>query len=327
MLMRLASLALSSMILASGCGGDDASSGPAPDAPVAIEPGWSSVVATVLATDEEYLYTGGEVLARIPIAGGAPETLYTLPATGELVQFSSIHPGPAEVVFVTTALSTDGEFRKQLLKVSKSGGPPLTLATSSDQRAFIGVTIDGGQVYYSSFTNLYRVPLAGGEPRFVGESPESIQYWIVSPTILGDELYWAEGTVLFKIAKTATGERGTLAAELGLTTRIIGSGGAGEPLVVALSVGNVSFGGALAFAEVDPATGMLARTPIELGHEVDVSLATADAVWGASSAGVIRVPRAGGAAEQLTSEPTLAIAASEEAVFAATSSGITRLAR
>lgn len=322
------------MALVPGCGGDDGGGGGGGgpdagtfDAPPAVQPGWASFSATALAADAEYLYAGGSELVRIPLAGGEPETLYTLPPTDGNATVAAIHVAGDHLVFVAQEISFVGETTQQLMRIGKGGGTAATLASSTDQRAFLGVTVDGDQVYYSTFTNLYRVPLAGGSSQLVGESPELIQYWAVSPTIVGDDLYWAEGTRLYKIAKTASGGQGTRVAELGLTGRIIASGGPGEPFTVSLKVGDVGFSGALAVAEVDPTTGMIDGDPIQLDREVDYVLATDEALWTASSDGALRVPRAGGAAEQLVSEWTWALADTDDAVFAATTTNITRLAR
>ena len=50
-----------------------------------------------------------------------------------------------------------------------------------------------------------------------------------------------------------------------------------------------------------------------------------DAVWAASQGGLVRVPRAGGAPDQVTTGTCLSVAAGEGAVFAGTETGITRV--
>jgi hypothetical protein len=324
--MRLPSFVLASSLLAlvSGCGDDSSDEGSPPDAaPPAVEPGWSSYAAFALATDAEYLYAGGSELVRIPLDGGEPQTLFSLP-DGRTASIESIHPGQDHVVFV---MREEGQYERFLQQISKSGGPVTTLSSSEDQRSFLGVTVAGDQVYFSSYTDLYRVPLAGGSTVFVGESPEYIQYWVYSPTIVGDDLYWAEGFSLFKIPKTARAERGTSVGYYGLDTRIIGSGGVGEPLAVMLVNEFLGLDDSSWFIEVDPVTGDRIGDITSFGRKVTIALATDEAAWGASFDGVVRLPRTGGNAELLTNGPVTAIAASGDAVFAATETGITRISR
>lgn len=316
-----------SLLFATACTPDDRPDDRgAPDAPpvVTVEPGWLPISGTALAADDQHLYVGGATLDRAPLAGGAPETLYTVPPVENgFAEIADIYLGPQDIVFVTATLDSSLAQTRSLLRIPKAGGPVTTLATSQDQRAFLGATIDGDNVYFTTFTSILRVPLAGGATKFVGESPNSVRYWCFSPTIVGDQLIWAEDAHLYAIAKSATNGDGAPLASLPGVGRIIGTDGA---LVVALSSQIANQGGPESFVEVDPTTGAT-TAPIAFGRDIFQAIATDAHVWAAGFDGLLRVDRASGAAELVTQDAAFAVAASADAVFVATSDGITRVAR
>ncbi|NVB81612.1 MAG: hypothetical protein HOV81_24675 [Kofleriaceae bacterium] len=304
--------------------GDDAGSG-SQESPV--EPDWlATPYVSRIAVDASHVYFvagGGAELSRSPIAGGAAEALYTVPSDGtSFDMIDALVVGANDIVFVVDGYDTDTQAQtRTLYALAKAGGSPRMLASSQDSRAYLGVTIDGDYVYFTSFTSLVRVPLAGGTSQFVGESPESVQYWAFSPTVVGDKIVWAESQSLFAIAKGSSSREGMRLAYVPGSGKIIGSDAV---LVVALSSQIDFLGLASKFIEVDPTTGLLGPV-VDVGTTFDDAAVTADAVWAATSTGLVRVPRAGGAPEQVTTVRSLSIAAGSEAVFVGTEDGITRV--
>lgn len=286
-----------------------------------------NLTATALATDASYLYIGtGPALARVPLAGGTPEPLYTAPSSADAVTvIEKIAVGPSDVVFVASSLdTTTGAQQLSLYRLPLAGGTATMLATSADSRSYLGITIAGTDVIYSTFTALYRVPLAGGASKFIAQSPRSVRYWIFSPTVLGANLVWAEGAELFSIPMTRTGQGVALATLPGTGTII---GGDATKLVVALSSAIANQEGPTSFIEIDPATGAAASAEIAIGHAANEAIATTTDVWAASLQGLVRVPRSGGAPEIVIPDPTFVVASSADAVFSATNAGIARIAR
>ena len=305
--------------------GDDTGSGSNEESP--IETDWvASPWVSRLAVDRDHVYFvagGGAELSRVPLAGGNPEPLYQVASDpASFAMIDALVVGANDIVFVIDDYDTATSAQtRTLYALAKAGGTPRMLASSQDSRAFLGVTIDGESVYFTSFTSLVRVPLAGGQTQFVGESPESVQYWAFSPTVVGDRIVWAESSSLFAIGKSSSSREGTRLAYVPGSGKIIGSDAS---LVVALS-GQFDFlAPASKFIEVDPATGLLGPL-VDVGATFDDAAVTAGAVWAASHDGLFRVPRAGGAPEQVTTATSLSVAAGEGAVFVGTETGITRV--
>ncbi len=69
---------------------------------------------------------------------------------------ASLSVGATDVVIVETELDSTGGTKKTLSIIPKAGGAGGVLATSQDSRAFLGVTLDGEYVYYSSNTSVLR---------------------------------------------------------------------------------------------------------------------------------------------------------------------------
>lgn len=283
------------------------------------------LTATALAADASHLYIGsGPTLSRVPLAGGVPETLYTAPAAPDTAMvIEKIIVGPSDVVFVQSAFNTTTSAQQlSLHRIARSGGAATMLATSADSRSYLGVTIAGTDAIYSTFTAIYRVPLAGGASKFVAQSPRSIRYWIFSPTVLGTNLVWAEGAELFSIPMARTGEGVSIATLPGTGTII---GGDATKLVVALSASIANQEGATSFIEIDPSTGAAASAPIELGHATSEAVATSTDVWATSLDGLVRAPRSGAAPTLVVTDPTFVVAASNDTIFTATNAGIARI--
>ncbi len=330
--MRSSSLLMTLMfVLAAGCvserpSGDDDDDGGGSGSGSAVDPGWLSTGSVgTLATDSTHLYFAGEdgTLARVPLGGGTPETLYTMPPiTDGFGDVDAIYPAGNDVVFVTQVTDYQGATTKSLLVVPKAGGAARELSTSQDSRSYLGVTIAGSNVYFSSAYSLLRVPLAGGTVTFVGESPNSVRYWALSPTIVGDDLYWAEGGELYRIPSSATHGEGEMFAELTAAPSIVGT--TATSFVTALSPGLYDWPTQVAL--VDRATGQ-AGAPVALGDQANQLVVVGSDVYAATFSGVVHVPLGGGAIEHLTTEASMYVAATPDAVFVPNMTGITRIAR
>jgi hypothetical protein len=317
-------------VLATGCvserpSGDDDDDGGGSGSGSAIDPDWlaSGPVGT-LATDSTHLYFAGQggTLMRVPLAGGTPETLYTMPPITEgFGGVEAIYPAGNDIVFVTQVTDYQTSTTKSLLVVPKAGGAALELSTSQDSRSYLGVTIAGSNVYFSSFTSLLRVPLSGGAVTFVGESPNSVQYWALSPTIVGTDLYWAEGGELYRIPSTATHGEGVMFAELTAAPSIVGT--TATSFVTALAPDLYDWPTQIAM--VDRATGQVGA-PVALGDQANQLVVVGNDVYAATFDGVVRVALGGGAVEHLTTESSMYVAATPDAVFVPNMTGITRIA-
>lgn len=327
------SLVLVALVAGSACGGNSGPGDADVDAGVpAIDDQW--LVATgigALATDAQRLYfVEGRSLRARPLEGGDATTLATLPDPNP--QFGgilSLHVGADEVAFVEGLVEgASGTQTQNLWIVPKVGGVPLQLATSMDPRAFLGVSIDGDFVYYSSSTSVLRVPRTGGTSQYVGRSDQTVQYWIFSPEVHDGQLYWAADSRLYRMPVGDSSGKGKPFASLPASSaKIVAHDRA---FVVALSPQTDFLDEANAIVEVDPTTGAVGPA-VPFGTSVDQVVATAADAWGATLNGVVRVPRTGGAPVQVTTTPGFFIAAGTvpgqgEAVFATTDAGITRLA-
>lgn len=318
--------------LALGCGGQP--SGATDDgAPVDGAPGdgsslvvASSTIGQLAADDHALFYVEGTSVKAFPLEGGTPRTLYTdTPPAQALTQIDRLVVGSSEVLVVVghldpTTLASD----QTLVLVPKLGGPPRVLATSNDVRAFLGATFDGEYVYFSSFDSLYRVPRAGGPTTFVGESNGSTHYWIFSPVVTADQVYWAEDTSVFRMARTESTRRGAPLAVLPAAEsgKIVASG---SKFVVALSPELDFQSPPDAFVEIDPATGAVGtRIPLADANILQV-VATERDVWTVSLTGLVRVPRVGGPPVQVLTDPCSSAVTTGGSLYVTTEAGITRL--
>jgi hypothetical protein len=324
-------------VLATGCvterpEGDDDGGGSGSGSGSALDPTWvESAYVGALAADDTHLYfanqTGG-TLARKSLAGGAVETLFTAPAPTSqtaITGITAIYLGPNDIAFVVDEQDYTAQTQKRsLMTMPKAGGAARQLSTSQDSRAYLGATVEGSYVYFSTFTALLRVPLAGGTVTRVGESPNSVQYWAFSPTIIGDQLYWAELNSIYRVAANATDDDGRLFANLPGGGKILGT--TPTSLVVGLSDPYGLYDPATQFAEVDLVTGNVSA-PIAFGEEIEGASVSGDDVFAATFHGAVRVPRSGGAPVVLTTEFSTSVTATDDAVFVGTSTGITRIER
>jgi hypothetical protein len=321
-------------VLATGCvterpEGDDDGGGSGSGS--AIDPEWvASPYVGTLAADDSHVYFAGQSdgsLSRVSLGGGTAEILYTAPmpsSTTANVAITAIYLGPSDIAFVVDENDfIEGTQKRSLMTMPKAGGAAKELSTSPDSRAYLGATIEGSFVYFSTFTALLRVPLAGGTVTRVGESPNSVQYWAFSPTIIADQLYWAESNSIYRVAASATDDDGTLFATLPGGGTILGT--TPTSLVVGLSDPYGLYDPATQFAEVDLATGNVSA-PIAFGEEIQDATLAGDDVFAATFHGLVRVARSGGAPVQVTTDFAFAVTATDDAVFVGTQTGIMRIA-
>lgn len=318
-------------VVAAGCvteradDGTGTGTGSGSGEPDTIDERWSTAAhVSELAADSSHVYfvSDGVRLSRKAIAGGSEEALFQLDAAGDaFTMIIALHVGPSDIVFVTEAYDLEtGYSTRRLMTMPKTGGTARQLASSTDVRAYLGVTVDSTHAYFSSFTSLLRVPLAGGTVQFVGESPNSVRYWAFSPVLADRQLYWAEMSAIYRVSATGVDQEGTLVANIGGEARIISA----DPFVVTASPSFDYSGLAESFAVIDPTTGT--RGPdVPFGEEVDAAITAGDSVFAASRSGLIRVPLAGGTPEHVTTTAATALAATDDDVFVGTATGITRV--
>ena len=335
--MRLALVTFVSLLAA--CGPDGPEDGPTVDG----GPGGTSgtldidwhpthAPALALAADSTHVYYAThDRIQRVPVSGGEAEVLYAIPPAGGETLFrsvSSLYLGPDEVVFVLSATQMNQSTTKSLLSVPRTGGAATTLAQSGDVRAFLGVSFDAEYVYYSSFTSLVRVPRAGGMPRFVGNSDQSVRYWMFSPVVTAETIDWAEGGALYRMAKSDVGGEGQAFAELPGVGAII----AREPAYVVALSDQIAFQSPPSSAVVvDPATGavgpelplpgMTSIAPVE-----QTVAASPEYLWAASIDGLWQTSRSGGAPARVLDGVIAAVTAGPDGVYAATQTAIVRSA-
>jgi hypothetical protein len=326
-------------VLATGCvterppgEGDDDGSGSGSGS--AIDPSWvASPYVGALAADDSHVYFGGEsdgTLARVSVNGGTPEVLYTAPpVTGAsnmaFTGISAIYLGPTDIAFVVDSSDfAAGTQQRTLMTIPKAGGTAKQLSTSNDSRAYLGATIEGSNVYFSTFTALLRVPIAGGTVQFVGESPTSVRYWAFSPTVIGGQLYWAEDHAIYRVAATATDGEGTMFAHTDYGMTIVGT--TPTSLVVGVSSQLGLYNPADQFAEIELATGTVSAFH-PFGAQIRDAVVAGDDLFAATFDGVLRAPRSGAAPTTLMTGQSNAVTATASAVFVGTPTGITRIAR
>lgn len=314
-------------VVAAGCVTEraDGGTGNGSGEPSEIDDSWSTgAYVSALATDGSHVYfvSDGVRLARKAIGGGSEETLFELAAAQDaFALIVRLHVGPSDIVFVTDEYDIEsGQSSRRLMALPKAGGTPKQLASSQDVRAFLGATVDSTHVYFSTFTSLLRVPIAGGTVQFVGESPNSVRYWAFSPVVVDTQLYWAELGAIYRVSATGIDQEGTLVTSVDGEARIISA----DPFVVTAGPSDYS-GRAESFAVIDRATG----TPgaeVGFGEQVDAAITAGDSVFAVSDTGLIRVPLAGGTPVHVTTTAATAIAATADDVFVGTATGITRVA-
>lgn len=321
------SLAISCAVLVTGCSSQrpetTADGAPGDGSTSVVE---SSKIGHVAADDHDLFYVEDMAVKAIPLAGGTSITLYT--ATGPaqaLPMIDRFVVGSSELLFVVshidpTTLATD----ETLFLVPKTGGTALALATSNDSRAFLGATFDGNDVYFSTFDSLFRIPRTGGTATFVGQSNGSTHYWVYSPVVTTDQVYWAEGTNLYRMTRTDSSKQGALFATLPVpeSGKILSKG---TKFVVALSPELDFLAWPDAFVEVDSTTGAVGtRVPLAAANILEVA-ATDSHVWTASPTGLVGVPRAGGQPVHAFAGACSSVVAAGHSLYVSTQTGITRI--
>jgi|GEM_PF-6549375 len=321
------SLAISYAVLVVGCGSQRPEStvdgAPGDGSTSVVE---SSRIGQLAADDHDLFYVEDTAVKAIPLAGGTPTTLYTAVApTGALTMIDRFVVGSSELLFVVShiddvTLATD----ETLFLVPKTGGTALALATSNDSRAFLGAAFDGNDVYFSTFDSMFRIPRTGGTTTFVGQSNGSTHYWVFTPVLTADQVYWAEGTNLYRMARTDSSKRGGLFATLpeSESGKILAKG---AKFVVALSPDLDFLAWPDAFVEIDSTTGAVGtRVPLAVANILEVAV-TNSYVWTASPTGLVRVPRAGGEPVQALAAACTSVVAAGSSMYAATNAGIMRI--
>lgn len=286
------------------------------------------VPALDLAADASHLYfCDGYGVRRVALTGGEPEALYEISAPGEsyfwstdAIYLSSTH---VALVWSATELVTPYRTERHLVVIPKRGGDAVALASSADVRSFLGVYIHGDEVYFSTFTSILRVPLVGGDVELAAESPGSISYWIYSPIVNGDELVWASDDQLFHMPLNDPDKEGQSLAGLPGVGKIIDHDA--NRYVVALSPAIAFQEPADAFVVIDAATGAVGDAIPLTDNADDFAVAGPDlwvARWAAS---LSRMPLAGGPTDLVLDQHVLAVAAANDAVFAATETALWRI--
>ena len=144
-------------------------------APVVLAPGPKSATRPVLDGDEIYWSDeAGETIRRVAIDGGIPETLVIgEPASGLAIA------GDDLVIASGYTLET----------APLAGGPSTTIGTAAGAPVF-AVAVDDASVYFTSYSTIWKVPLAGGIPLVLAGNQGSPGALVVDDT----SVYWTDAT-------------------------------------------------------------------------------------------------------------------------------------
>jgi hypothetical protein len=317
--MKHSVVSMGFMIACSGHGSQTANV----DAPGAtVDPHWfDSTTIGELASDSQALYfVDGTAIKKRSLDGGDPAVLFRA-TDPNLLSLGRLAVDGSDLVFVASYLdSATLESTHTLSIVPTAGGAVRDLVTSHDSRAFLGVSLSGSDVYYSEFTSLLRVPRTGGTSDFRAQSPGTTQYWIYSPVVVADQVYWATDGNVYRIAISGQGGTGTPFATLAGSGKLVS---AALPFVAALSPSSDFSQPASAFTEI--AEDGTASAPVNLGAPVNDLTATATDVWAASQQrGILRAHRGQTTVEVLDPMPCMHAVATDHAVFVSTQTGIAR---
>jgi hypothetical protein len=152
-----------------------------------------------LTIDGTYVYWAeATAIEKVPLAGGAPTVLATLPA-GAAVPSLAVAPSALYWTEVDT-LTADGDAATsppdQLLRVDLDGTNRITLAIADDESQQPGgVAVDGTSVYWAAPTGVFTLPLDGGAPVALYPSASNLITWSTAGAIVVDPTgVYAAGT-------------------------------------------------------------------------------------------------------------------------------------
>lgn len=208
--------------------------------------------------------------------------------------------------------------KRVLMRMSKSGGDAVELTQSRDVRSFLGVTIYQDHVYYSTFTSLMRVPLAGGDVKFVGESPGAVQYWIYSPRVIDGVIYWTSFGGVYQLTLGGSKVGKEVATLPG--SGAISSGD--DPFVfrISQSIFETSIDAAL---ELDRSTMQVGPMRV-FGSQIQDVVLAGENLWAATYDGFMRTGRMTGEPEIIAEGVAFGLVRVGNAIFVATDSGVGR---
>ncbi len=224
-IISLVALSLSVGANCSSSATDPGSAGP--DASLADAQTWltteSGVVTMELDSSHLYFTLGSTLaaaeIARTELSQPAMRSLYKV--AEEPDTFRSIGQmalGPTHIVWVESELNFSDPMQptstRRLYSMDKAGGQEILLDESEDVRAFLGISATAEHVYFSTFTRIYRIPVVGGETEYIATSPGTTTYWVYSPVVVDDTLYWASNDKLYDMDLGDLGQTGSAIAEL-----------------------------------------------------------------------------------------------------------------
>lgn len=314
-------------LLLGACGEKTASSSPDPDGgqPPTGEPesAWfpleSEVYPSALASDGDavYLGAGGQVLA-IDHESAQAQVRFEVKGADDGAEIRNIFAAEAHLIVVTELTDYDLDVNppvitseKKLWLVPKDGSQATALDASSDVRSYLGATIHDGSLYYSSFTALIKRPLGSGSSSFFAESPGPVSYWIFTPMVRNESIYWAEGSHVYKMALSDSSRKGAPVAEFPALeyNRLKLHADTEERLVV--SFATVAGTSAASFDVASETVG----AEVALGEDVEELSATTSSYWTAGFGGVHRVDRQTGESHQLSAEPSFHITSTGDTTY------------
>jgi hypothetical protein len=133
---------------------------------------------------------GGELM-KVPAAGGTPVRL----ATWSGNSYSQIKVGPDGVYWgvLYTQSTMQPPPPTGILKVPLAGGDPVTVIASP----VLGITLDEGNIYWSTMADLMSAPLPSGAPATRLATSTSMFSTILA--VDATSLYWVDGGKLMKL--------------------------------------------------------------------------------------------------------------------------------
>ena len=286
------------------------------------------VGALALDADSLFVGVGAEVLA-VDRNTAESRAIFDVSRADESWYIDAIYVGD-DVLVVVAAFQDFRDINnltltRQMWSVPKAGGDATMLDESSDSRAYLGAFVRGDQVYYSVYTSLLKRPLAGGAASLVAQSPGSISYWVLTPSLYGDWIYWAEDNTVYKIAVGDSSEEGVAVASFATgdyNGLALHPDGDSNMLVSVLGLESTSI--VSLHAETDATQELFSFSPLKYAQTELHVAATETDLWIGTITELFHVERSGTTQVQVHVGQVNALVSEGDTVYAAVEGGVLR---